>query len=698
LRATGVFVTPGYFELLGLPAAEGRLFAMSGAAPELSEVVLSHGCWRRVFGADPGAVGRDVLVNGEKLRVVGVAPRGFHGTELEQRADVFLPLLSFRRLSPYKAYFDERAVGIFHGLGRLAPGVDVGQAAAELDALGRQIAAEHAAELDGTSAGALPLVEGVLGAASRGRYRGTAPVLRGAALILLAVACLNVSGLLVVRGAGRSRELALRRALGGHLARLLAVENLLLFLVGGLLSLPAAKLFLHLLWLFRPPQFPADALRFGIDGPGAAVCVGTALVASLVFGLLPAWRAARTNLAADLRASAGIGRLAPHVHRAAVVLQVAFTLVALVGAGLFWRTLRASAAIDLGFDADRLLVASVSPGEQGYDEARTRDIYRRLRERVEALPGVDAAAWSERRLLRGARIRRQVYLDGRPDAVGIDGRTTHRVNVVGRGFFATAGIPLRGRDFSEREGDAPVAVVNATMAERLWPGEDAVGRTFRFDFPDRPAVRVVGVAADVRYRQVRETEQFFVYLPLAQNPASAMVLHVRHADAAGLAGAVRDTVREIDPALPLADLAPLRRFIDEALWLERVSATLLAVYGVLALILATVGVYSLLAATVSRRQREVGVRLALGARRGDVLRGVLGEALRLTGVGLGLGGALALLLVGPVVGSQLYGVSPGSPAAYGFGAAVLLAAALAGAFGPAWRASRSDPAETLRSE
>lgn len=702
LRGTGVFVTPSYFDVLGLAPAEGRLWTPDDSG-EKPEAVLSHGCWKRVFGSDPSIVGRDVMVNGETLTVIGVAPPGFHGTELEQRADVFLPLLSFQRLSPYRAYFELRSVGIFHGLARLAEGNSPELANEEAVRVGLELAAEYPKDLDGSRLGAVPLIEGSLAAGARERHRAYAKVLAGAAAVLLLIACLNVSSLLLVRGIERGREIALREALGAgraSLLRLLVVENLVFLVLGALLSLPAALLFLRLLWLFRPPQFAADALALGIHGEAFLWTLGVAFAAVLAFGLWPLIRASRPELAGALKSGGRVENANGRTTRKLIVVfQVSMTLVALVAAGLFLRALQATATIDLGFETDEILVASLSPGEQGYDEPLTRDYYDRLLQRAQALPGVASAALSESRLLRGARMQRQIFVDGQPEALEIHGRTTHRVNIVSHGFFEAAGISLRsGRDFFPDEPGALAAVINETMAEQIWPEGNAVGQVFHFDFPEEPPVRVVGIAADARYRQIREDPQFFVYLPLAQNFTSAMVLHVRtEGDPAALAPTLRRVAQEIDPTLPV-EVAPLRQYVDEALWQERTAAVFLAAYGLLAWVLAILGVYGLLAWSVERQRRDLGIRMALGARRIDILGGVLGEACRLAALGLAVGIPSAFFLLRPVVESRLVGVQATAPLPYAVAAIVLLAVALAGGAIPALRASQTDPALTLRNE
>ncbi len=699
-RVTGMYVTPNYFDLLALEPALGRLFGTQDADPASeAAAVLSHGCWQRLFGGDPEIRGRTLTVNGHSLTIVGVAPPGFRGTEMRVAVDVFLPLAMFERLSPFKAYFKVRGVAIFPALGKLADGVTAEQASTEMMGLARQLEEDYPKELEGLGAKALPLVDTTIVPRDRGRYVGYAKRLL-IVLVILLIACLSVANLLFVRGVERSRELAVRQALGagrGRVFRQLLTENLLLFVIGALVSLPVAGLFLEVLWSFRPPEIAESALDLRLDFVVWGFSLAAALAVGIVFGLWPALRAARIDLVSNLKESEPLaaGKGLPFLLRPrnlVVAMQVGLALLALIGAGLLIESLEKALEIDLGFDTDRLAVVSVAPGEQGYEEAQARDYYRRLVERARALPGVTAAALSQNRLLRGAVMRRQVFLPGREGAMEIGPMAFHRVNTVGPGFFETAGIALlKGRDFRDAEPeDLGVAIVNETMAERLWPGEDPIGKRFHFDYPNEPPVEVVGVAAKARYRQIREPEQFFIYVPLAQSYASGMTLHVRsEGDPRALLPTLRGEARELDNALVLADVRTMRHFVDEALWLERATTSLGALFGLLALALAVVGVYGLLAYSVSRRQRELGILFALGAQRGDVVLRVLLEAGRVVFAGVVLGLVLAW---------QLLDISLLNPQTYLVWSLVLLAAALAGSFIPAWRAARINPIETLRTE
>lgn len=715
VRGAGMFTTANYFHVLGLSPHHGRFFRPEeDATPGTHPVaVLSYGCWSRLFGGDEGVIGDPVQINGTTFTVVGIAPRGFKGTEIGLDVDFWLPIMMFEQISPYGAWFGNRAAGLFRAVGRFADGVTARQASEEWMRLSRQLEEEFPKENEGLGARIRPLLEGTILPSERPRHVAYSRVLLVAVGLILLMSCFNVAGLLLLRGMERGREIAVRQSLGASRRRLLsqlASENLLLFLLGGALSLPVARWSLDLIWKFRPPQFAEDALALELDAAVFGFALATALASGLIFGLLPAIRLVKLDLVPHLKeavlpeATAGKWRRWLQPRRLLVVAQIALALVALIGAGLFLRSLDNAHRIDVGFDADQLLALSFAPGEQGWEETRARAFYTHVLEQVDSLPGVSSAALSENRLLRGGVIHQPVYLEGQDTIFESGGRSAYRTNSVFPGFFATAGIPLvRGSDFdgSMRADGSPVVIVNETMANFAWPGEDPIGKRFRFNAPDGPLVEVVAVARDMKYRHIHEVPQCFFYLPEIQRYASAMTLHVRaEGDPAALLETVRERVHALAPEMPLADVRTMSDFVDEALWIERVSATLLSVFGALALALATLGVYSVLAESVSHRRREMGLRMAVGASRGDLLRVVVAEGLKLVAAGLaiGLAGTFMVLKLAASVSDQLHGVSVTDPGIYVAAALALSVAALFGFLVPAIRAIRIDPVRSLRAE
>ncbi len=707
LRAIAMFADAGYFETLDVAPAAGRFFRRDETDPHAAArvAVLSHATWVRRFGSDPGVIGRTVRIDALPFEVVGVGPPGFRGTQLHVGVDVWVPAQSYRELGVLGDSFDQRDVAIFSVIGRLAPGMSPERAQDDLMALGRRIESEYPVAEEGLGASVEPLLDGVLLPRERPAYVGYARVLSLAAGLVLLVCCLNVAVLLLLRGLERTRELAVRQVLGARRSRLvrqLVAENLLLFAAGGLLAIPAAGWTQGLLWKFRPPRLTEGLLDSGLVDERLLWALGLLAVTTVLVGVLPAWRSAHLDPARYVHGHdpAG-GRF--RSGDLLVIGQVALAVVALVGGGLFVRHLEQTREIDLGFAPEHLAVLTVAPGDQGYGAEQVRRFYDELEARVRALPGVQAASWSENRLLRGAVIQHQVFLPGSQEPASGGGRLYHRTDAVRPGFFGTVGITLlEGRDFDDSDlaDGPPVAIVNRTMAELAWPGKDPVGQHFHFDYPDNPEVEVVGVTADAKYRYIHEDPQFFIYVPFSQAPPAAATLHVRTAgDPRQVLPALREATHALDPTMPVADLATLGTFVDDELWLERAAASFLAVMGLLSLVLVAVGVHGVMAFSVQRRARELGIRLSLGARRSQVLRQVLGSAgLRVAaGVGLGVVGVVTILR--PAAASFLRGVDPFWTAGLALGAAALVtAAALSGTLRLARSAAAVDPSALLREE
>lgn len=710
-RAVTMFADAGYFESLGVAPSRGRFFEPheTDHRSPARVAVLSHAAWVERFGSDPGAVGQEVYVNHLPFRIVGVGPPGFRGTQLHVDVDAWIPVTSYPDVGFLGEYFMERDVSIFEIVGRLAPGATPAQAEEELMTLSRRLEAEYPVLEEGLGAAVDPLLAGVLLPRERPDYVGYAQVLSLAAALVLLVSCLNVAVLLLLRGLERVHEIALRQVLGaaqGRLVRQLVGENLLLFAVGGLLAIPVAGWTLDVLWKFRPPRLAESALEFGLDDARLLSSLALAAVTATVFGVLPAWRTTRLDPASHIKAGRDSGPRWGGRFRAGdalVVAQVALAVIALVGGGLFLRHLAQARSIELGFEPENLAVMTVAPGDQGYSDEQVRQFYQQLEDRVRALPGVESAAWSANRLLRGSVLQRHVFLPGGQDPVIGGGRQFHRTNAVRPGFFRTAGITLlQGRDFDETdraEGPA-VAIINRTMAELLWPDEDAVGKRFHFNYATDPPVEVIGVAEKAKYRYIHEDPQFFIYVPFSQTLPASATLHVRTAgDPEDVLPALREQSRALDPNLPVADLASLESFVDQGLWLERAAASFLSAMGLLALILVVIGVHGVMAFSVRRRAREFGIRLSLGAARSRVLRQILGEAGLRVAVGLVLGVAGVVLVLRPAAASFLEGVDPVVTAALALAAAALIgAAALAGTFRPAHRSAQGEPSALLRDE
>ena len=703
----GQLVTGSYFDMLGLRPAAGRFFRPDeDAVPGRNAVVvLGHGLWRRRFGGDPGVVGRTVNLNGRSFTVIGVAPEGFRGARILEPAEMWAPMMMYKEVFPGRLgrVFEQRRAIILFCLGRLKPGVDIAQAEAAMKTVASRLEAEYPDDNRGRSLALLPVQRFTISPNYRDNYVLAASVLLGVVGLVLLTACANVANLLLARWLGRRKEVAVRLALGASrpvLLRQLLTESLTLALLGGAAGLLVAELVRRVLWLSRPIAVP-ESLDVGLNPRVLVFTLGLSLLTGLLFGLAPALQSSRSDLITALRNQAALpaqtgGRLG--LRDLLVVVQIAVSLISLIGAGLFLASSKAAEGIDPGFESGNLLLVSFDMGAQGYDEARGQLLYRQMVERVEALPRVGSAAVAEYAVLLGdVGLRRTVVAEGKEPPPGETGYMV-QINGVSHRYFETVGVPvLRGRGFTEedRQGGKPVAVVNEEMAARLWPGEEAVGRRFQF-FGAPDSVEVVGVARNSKYGFLGEQTPLYLYLPMAQSYGSEATLHVRtDGDPADVIGPVRQTLREMDPRLPLVDVRTGARVLDDALWPPRTAARLLAAFGLLALALAAIGIYGVIGYLVRQSRREIAVRLALGAQRWDVLGYVIRRGMGTVAVGVAAGLLVAFALV-RTLSALLYGTAPLDPVAWGTAALLLALVALAAIWLPARRAAGIDPILVLR--
>lgn len=698
-----LITTASYFDVLGVPAALGRTFTPqdeSGGAPV---AVVSDRFWRQELGADPGVLGRTIPLAGQSLTVVGVAPRDFKGTNLFRSPDLWVPMGLFQQLSPYRQYFKERGAQMFEMVGRLAPDASLAQARAELSGLAAQLERDHP-ENQGEGAAILPLAQAAVEPQVRGSFvRGGAFLMAVVGLLLL-IACGNVASLMLTRGLEQRKEIAIRLALGagrGQLVRQLLVQSLVLSLAGGALGLLLGHGGTAFLWSLRPPHFALADLDLGLDGRIALFTFVLAVVSGLLFGLAPALRATRPELTDALRDEQ------PHLEVSArrlslrdllVVAQVALCFLALTGAGLFLKSLGNAQQIAPGFDADRLLVATFSLDGQEWDTARGLAFHRRLTERLRSTPGISSVALASNQPLGwGTAFYYKVAAEEGAHPGGGEG--THvRTDSVTPSYFETMGIPrVRGRGFSERdrEGTPAVAIVNEAMARWLWPGEDPIGKRFRVLEQENRTLEVIGVARDAKYISLREDPQPSYYMPLRQSYQPAVTIYVRTPGRPeALLPVVRREVGELAPALPLTDVYTMEDIVRLSLWAPRLGAGLLALFGGLALALAITGIYGILAYSVHQRLPEIGVRLALGAERRDVVRLFVRRAMAVVALGLGLGLAGAAL-GSRLVASMLYGVHPTDPATFAQITGALAVIALLASYTAVRRAAWINPARLL---
>jgi predicted permease len=701
-------VTADYFRVLGIEPARGRFFLPEedespGAYPV---AVMGHGLWERRFGGDPGVVGRTVTLNGHPFTVVGIAPAGFKGIQAIGGAELWVPTMMYQQVLPaqFQDWFDDRRALLFNAVGRLKEGVTLEQARVNLETIAHRLEQEYPEPNKGRGAGVRPLNEVTIFPGFRQYLVLGAAVLMTVVGLVLLIACSNVANLLLAKAASRRKEIAVRLSLGaprGRLVRQLLTESVVLALTGGLVALGVAWWGRSFLFSFRPTFLPANLFELPIDARVLGFTFVVALLTGLVFGLVPALQASRPEVVEDLkedtRTSSGGGGGLLSLRGMLVVAQVALSFVALIAAGLFLRSLGGAHDIDPGFDTENLAVVVVNPGQNGYDQPRGEDFYRRLVERVDGLPEVASASLASNLPLFGG-FQRTTFVEGQDTADKKAGKLT-LTNTVDVGYFGTVDVPLlRGRDFTaaDREGSLPVAIVNQEAANRFWPGEAAVGKRFKF-YGDDFFRQVVGVARNAKYFTLGEDPQPCIYVPLGQGYQDAMTLYVRSAsgDPGAALGAAQRAVRELDRGIPQTFALTVDGVIDQSLWASRVGASLLTVLGGLALLLAAVGLYGVLAYTVRQRTREIGIRMAIGAQSRDVLGLIVRQAMLLVAVGMGAG-LVAALLVSRVVSTLLYGISPTDPLTFGAVIGVLAAVAVASAYVPAFRASHVEPVIALR--
>jgi predicted permease len=700
-------VSTGYFRTLGAPTAVGRGFVPDeehtvGASPV---TVLSYGLWQRRYGGDPAIVGRTITINGRAFTVVGVAGEAFKGTNAIGGGQLWVPFTTFRETTSgfYLDNWDSRRALLFQVTGRLKPGVGLHQARANMSAVAATLASEYANDNSGRSVNLVPLAEATINPAFRGTLVTAGGLLMVIVGLVLLVACANVANLLLARAAARRQEIAVRLSLGasrGRLFRQLLIESTVLGALGGVAGFVIALWARAALQALRPPFLPDDALAMTVDGTVLLFTAAVALATGLLFGLVPALQFSRPDLAVELKdrssQPSGSGRRVT-ARNALVVAQIALSFVALIGAGLFLRSLDRARAIDPGFDADRLAVLSFDLATQGMPLDAALDRQQRILERVRGIAGVERAAYATTTPLGGGGFSRSVFLEGQDTSDPRNGRLV-QVSGVGEGYLATMGIPLmRGRDFTAADTaqSSQVVIINETMARQFWPDQEATGRRFRF-FRDEQITEVIGVARDSKYNFLGEDPQPFIYRPLLQDAQTAVTLTLRSPSPDAALGTTRAVVQQMEPNMPLVGVFTMANVFDQALWAPQMGALLLVVFGGLALLLASIGVYGVMAYAVSQRTRELGIRLALGASGSEVRGMVLRQGLTLAALGIAVGLAVALLLTN-LVSTLLYDVSATDPVTFTVIPVVLVAVATLAIFIPARRASRVDPVIALRS-
>ncbi len=704
--AFAAMVSGSYFPVLGVHPELGRFFTADydrepGAH---AEIVLGDGFWRRRFGADSSIVGRSVLVNGSPYTVIGVAPARFSGVMPLVQTDAWVPLVMSDQLGRGTDLLTSYHAAWLMLFGRLKPGMTAAQAHGDVMSIVQPLAQNGVIDKDtGFDISALS------GVPQEGRrmLTGFMALLAAIAVLVLVIASVNVASMLLARGAARRRELAVRIALGARRARVvrqLVTESIILFLGGALGGFAIAFWSTRLVSTVRLPiPIPVTA-DFTPDYRVLLAALGVALLTGVLFGLAPAFDATRGDPSVALRSdSAGAGQRRSRLRNGLVVGQLAISLLLLMSAGLFMRALAKGLTMPTGFATDHVATAAFALNSSGYDQPRATTFYDQLEQRLLATPGVNGVAFVAPVPLTGATMSDEFSIEGyvpeHPEGPG--GMVSVDIAMVSPGYFNVVRIPLlEGRDFARTDDAAAthVAIVNESFARAYFPGTDPIGRTFIHQGPfTAPATwTVVGVARDAKYSSLGESPHPFAYLPLAQDWDwnTTMLVRTRGAPEA-LATPIRDAVRGLDPLLPTPTIMTLDAVTSVVLLPERIAAFVTGAMGLLGLVLAAVGLYGVVSYTVSQRTREIGVRMALGAGRGNVLGMVVRDGMRLVVIGVVIGMVLAAAGT-RLMRSFLFGVSPLDPLVFAVIPIGLALVTLLASYLPARRAAATDPVEALR--
>ncbi|HEV2493284.1 MAG TPA: ABC transporter permease [Terriglobia bacterium] len=720
-RVIMAFVPSNFFTMLGLRPALGRLIAPNeGDEPKSGPVVvLGHSYWLSRFNGDPGVIGTSVTLDGQMVTVIGVVPEQFTGPYNIVELDAYAPVGMVASAREYASFFTDRRDTELRVLATLKPGVTARQAETALNVIAGRLAKAYPQTNQGETARVIP--ERL--ARPEPAVESSIPLVTTIFLVMvslvLLVACFNVANLLLARAAARQREIAVRAAMGATRARLIRqmlTESMLLAMAGALGGALIGSWVISGLEKLRPLGDFALRLAFTFDWRVFSYVSGVALAAGIVAGLAPALRVSRTNLNNTLREGGRglLGDTGRHwLRNGLVIAQVAGSVIVLVAAGLFTRSLTNAESIDLGYDPHHVLNVNLDPKLQGYDQPRAEAFFRQLLSRAKALPGVESASLAFSVPLGYYSDGTSVYVEGQPLLQG-QRAPGAGINCVTPDYFSSLRMKiLEGRAFTDADTStsAPVAIVNQTMAEHLWPKQDALGRRFSLGGSEGPFksssqgarrqwVTVVGVVRNARLQGLLDTPGNFFYVPQTQSYKSTHVLQLRTSVAPqSLIVPVESLVRDLDPNLPVYDVMTMDRAVAGAngYFLFKVGASFAASLGALGLLLAMVGVYGVVSYGVSQRKHEIGIRMALGAERGSVLALVIRQALVLVGAGVVVG-ALAALGVSRLLVSLLVGVPSYDPLTFVCVSALMLAVAVAACYIPARRAARVDPMVALRYE
>jgi putative ABC transport system permease protein len=703
------YVSDNFFPALNVKPAAGR-FPIAGESetpggPMLA--VISYAYWQRVFGGDPGAIGRQIRVDGKSATIIGVAPKGFQGMFSFFAIDVYLPMSAIALEEFGNAFWTSRDLRRILAFGRLKPGVSLLQAQSSLDVIAARLAGQYPATDKWYTVRAVPEKLARPIPYANNAFVGFSGLFLVLAAFVLLLACMNVENILLARGAARQREMAIRAALGARRARLMLqmlTESILLAILGGAAGMILGLWANHLTSSIHLRDFP---LQFDttFDWRVFTFAAAAALLTGIVVGLLPALRVSSADVNSVLheggrRNSVGIHH--PGFRNFLIVAQVAGSFTLLVVAGLFVRSLNKAHAFDLGFDPANVLNVTLDPHEIGYDETRTISFYRDIESKLRALPGVQSVAVASYVPMGGWPSKAPVSIEEHPIPAGQQA-TSVLSNSVDPPYFDTMRIKLlRGRLFAESDNEtAPrVTIVNQTMAVRFWPREDPIGKRFSMSGDAGPLMVVVGVVGNGKYGTIGEDPQPFFYVPMAQNFSSKRILQIRTlAPPESLAASVKEQISHVAPELPIMSIETMQQSLEGALgfFAFRLAATLAATLGFIGLVLAIVGVYGVVSFAASRRTHEIGIRMALGANPRDILTLIWRQGVTLVAAGIAFG-VIAASALTRGMSSMLVGIGTTDPVTYALVGILLSVVALLACWIPARHAMRVDPMVALRHE
>ncbi len=703
-------VSKNYFSGLGVNPALGRLILPNeGEAPgEQPVLVLGYSFWRKRFGGDPSVIGKQVRIDGKPVEIVGVVPKQFHGSFSIFEMDGYVPFSTLFPASSGINFWSDRNTRLILAMGRLKPGVGMAKAQSLFDVISQRQAEQYPASDKGFSVRVLPERQSRPIPYANNSFLLISALFLVLSAIILLLACTNVVNILMAQASSRMRELAIRTALGGSRARLvrqMLTETMLLASFGGLLGVLLGMWASGLSSAIHPSGLPLQ-LDFGFDWPVFAYAFGLILFTGIFVGLVPALNATRSDVNVVLhqgnRNDVGGGSGRHRVRRDLMVLQVGGSLTLLIVAGLFVRSLQNAEHINLGFNPDHVLNVTLDPKENDYNETQSREFYRELELKVRAMPGVQSASLASSIPISTFPSGQRIYVENRPV---LPDHPVPKIlfNRIDSGYFETLSIPvLLGREFldSDNEAASPVAVINQTMASRLWPGENPIGKRFSVESESGTFLEIVGVVRDSKYQSIAEDSQPYFYLPLEQNYTSFRILQVRSSVApALLTGQMQREIRELNPAITVVDIRTMEESLQGAtgFFIFRLGASLAAFIGTMGLILAVIGVYGMVSYTAARRTQEIGIRIALGANSYQILELIVAQGMRTVFIGVFIGLVAAWALT-RTMSHLLVGVSPNDPLVYIAVSIALSFVAMIASYIPARRATKVDPVVALRYE